>query len=367
MESKVRGSDSGRSEQSSEQTSNRRVRNRYAGSGPDGPAAEPLGEKGGRKGKPKGFKAFLTPGWAISAVAIVVFSYSAITMLAPWQLNKDDDITNRNHQIQEGFDREVVPYSELFNASGEVAPDNEWYRVSLTGQYLPEHEVLLRLRPVETTPAFQSLTPFELEDGRVVLVHRGFETSQGTIVPEMAAAPSTPLTIVGFARGNEGFPGTAPLEDSGYKQVYGINTEQVGEVTGLDLGEDYVQLAENEPGVLRSMPIPQLDRGSHLSYGFQWIAFGIMAPLGLGYFIWAEMRERRRDKAERAEMAKQDAVDADEPELTVDGAAAENTVPGGQPTAAAAAAASSQRRRSRYGDQHPDHYEHFVQRNEERF
>jgi hypothetical protein len=28
----------------------------------------------------------------------------------------------------------------------------------------------------------------------------------------------------------------------------------------------------------------------------QWLAFGIMAPLGLGYFAWAEIRERRKQR-----------------------------------------------------------------------
>lgn len=294
--------------------------------------------------KRKGFKAFLTPGWLISAVFIAVFSYAAITMLAPWQLHKDADITDRNHQIQEGFANDVVPYSQLVDATGAVPADKEWYRVSLIGHYLPHDEVLLRLRPVADNPAYQSLVPFQLDEGRIVLINRGFEPSQGNIVPEMDAAPSEELTIVGLLRVNERVPGTAPMTDAGYQQVYGINTEQVGEVTGLELGQDYIQLADNEPGVLTAMPIPQLDRGSHLSYGFQWIAFGIMAPIGLGYFIWAELRERRRDKAERAEMSAAVATPA-------------KTAP----------TDSQVRRRSRYGDQHPDHYEHFSKRHQERF
>ena len=70
-----------------------------------------------------------------------------------------------------------------------------------------------------------------------------------------------------------------PIEDQGYRQVYGINTEQIAEVTGTDLAQDYVQLAEGQAGEINAIPVPMLDRGSHLSYAFQWIAFGIMAPL----------------------------------------------------------------------------------------
>ncbi|ANE04478.1 hypothetical protein ccrud_09880 [Corynebacterium crudilactis] len=306
--------------------------------------------------KTKGWKTFLSPGWIISALLIVSFSYAAISMLAPWQLHKDDDIVARNEQIVESFERDVVPYTELFDASGQIPSTQEFFRVSLTGHYLPDSEVLLRLRPVDSGPAFQSLTPFELDNGRIVLVNRGYVSSEGTIVPEIAAAPSTPVTIIGFARKNEGVPGSAPMEDSGYTQVYGIHTEQISDTTGLDLGTDYVQVAEGEPGVLNAMPIPQMDRGNHLSYGFQWIAFGVMGPLALGYFIWAEMRERRRDKEERQQMAALDTTEPVEEEAVVIEA----------PTAPTITQAAS-KRRSRYGDQHRNHYENISKRDEERF
>lgn len=353
MESKVTGPDTGHSDS----TRDRSVRARYSEGG-----ATTIGKNSDNRKKSRGgLKKFLTPGWFLSLAAIITFSYAAFTMLAPWQLNKDEDITQRNVQIREGYEREVVPYSEVFDADGHVLPENEWYRVSLTGQYLPDNEALLRLRPVETTPAFQSLTPFQLDDGRTVLINRGFVISEGTIVPEIAPAPSTPVTIVGLARRNEVLPDNQPLEDSGYQQVYGINTQQVGDVVGLDLGQDYVQLLENEPGALNAMPIPQLDRGSHLSYGMQWIAFGVMAPLGLGYFIWAELRERRRDKAERAEMSVQTVQTDAEQDLAVAAA------PSASLPSPAAPATSEHRRRSRYGDQHPDHYRDMAKRHEERF
>ncbi|MBI3691173.1 MAG: hypothetical protein HY239_11110, partial [Mycolicibacterium aromaticivorans] len=33
----------------------------------------------------------------------------------------------------------------------------------------------------------------------------------------------------------------------------------------------------------------------------QWIAFGIVAPIGLGYFAYSEIKARRREKASAAE------------------------------------------------------------------
>ena len=49
---------------------------------------------------------------------------------------------------------------------------------------------------------------------------------------------------------------------------------------------------------LGALPLPHLDAGPFLSYGIQWIAFGILAPIGLGYFAYSEIRQRRQGKME---------------------------------------------------------------------
>lgn len=247
------------------------------------------------------WRVFFKPGWIISALVIVVFSYFAFTFLAPWQLGKDSDIVERNERIAEAFAHDPLPVTEVFD-HGTLAPSDEWRRVTLTGRYLPEAEAVLRMRASDSGPAVQVLTPFRATDGTTYLVNRGFEPTTGAGVPEYQPAPATEVSIAGVARLNEATPDRQPFEEAGHMQVYGINTEQIAQATGQELARDYVQLTEGEPGEIAAMPIPKLDRGSHLSYGLQWIAFGIMAPLGLVYFIYAETRERRRAKAEAAEM-----------------------------------------------------------------
>ena len=65
---------------------------------------------------------------------------------------------------------------------------------------------------------------------------------------------------------------------------------------------------ETLPGGLGVIGLPHLDAGPFLSYGIQWIAFGILAPIGLGYFLVSEIRQRRREKAQdQAQAASQKA------------------------------------------------------------
>lgn len=294
-------------------------------------------------------------------LTIIAFSYAAFSFLAPWQLNKDDDIVERNERIDAAFRTDPVPVTEVFGPAGEIEPDEEWTRVILQGRYLPEDEVILRLRPVESSPAYHALTPFQLDSGGTILVNRGFSVPvEGQ--PDIEPAPTEPVTITGHARLDEQKPPTAPMTEAGYEQVYGINTEEISSLTGTDLAHDYVQLSEGQPGELRAIPVPKLDRGSHLSYGFQWIAFGIMAPIGLGYFIWAEIRERRRVRREEQEL-----LDAPSDSTASTVANADTATDTDADSVAEEAPAKPARRRARYGDEQEDHYGKFARRSRERF
>ena len=127
-------------------------------------------------------------------------------------------------------------------------------------------------------------------------------------------------------------PDSAPITDQGRLQVYGMNTAQISRLTDLDLAGNYIQLDEESTAGragegLNEIPLPKLDSGPYLSYGIQWIAFGIMVPLGLGYFLWAEIRERRRQREEIA-ASEAETQDAPEPVATPEPAPApEEVVP----------------------------------------
>lgn len=294
-----------------------------------------------------GWRQFLTPGWILTVLLVIAFSYTAITVLSPWQLNKDDAIVAQNEHVDRAFKEDPQDFDHVFNADGSIKEDQEWMRVGISGHFLADKEVLLRMRPVDSTPAYQSLTPFQIDGGPIMLVNRGYVPTTAGDKPNIPAATSEQITITANARVNEAIPSTAPLNEDGYDQVYGINTEQISELTGLDLGKDYMQLTSSSPGVLTPMPVPKQDRGNHLSYGFQWIAFGIMAPLGLAYMAYSEVRERRRARAEAAEM---DSVEqlAEEPAKSV--ATPEPSEEDEQTLR------EKQLMRSRYGDSHPNRY-----------
>ena len=100
-----------------------------------------------------------------------------------------------------------------------------------------------------------------------------------------------------------------------------------------------------------------------------------MAPLGFAYFVWSEIRERRRARDEDALIA--------EATATAIGTGADETAPSESESSQSpaqkqdepdttvpsteAAPPSSRRTRSRYGGSKPDFYEKIRERGHERF
>lgn len=246
----------------------------------------------------------LRPGWIALALVVAGFAYLALTVLAPWQLGKNSATSRENQQIQASLSAEPVPVKTLLPGQNSAAPDAQWRLVTATGRYLPGVQALARLRLIDGAPAFEVLTGFAVQDGPVVLVNRGYvRPVQAAGVPAVPPPPEGTVTITSRLRDSEQAPtgNKVPFTEGGYLQVYAIDTGQVAELTKTPLTGSYLQLVEGQPGGLGVLQLPQLDAGPFLSYGIQWIAFGILAPIGLGYFVYSEIRVRRREAAREAD------------------------------------------------------------------
>lgn len=246
----------------------------------------------------------LRPGWIALALVVAMFTYLALTVLAPWQLGKNTRTSRENRQIEASLTADPVPVKTLLPQQDSSAPDAQWRPVTATGRYLPEAEVLVRLRVIAGAPAYEVLTGFAVDGGPTVLVNRGYvRPNRGTEVPPVPDPPTGTVTIAGRLRDSETAPtdGKKPFTEAGFQQVYAIDTDQIASLTKTPLTGSYLQLIADQPGALDVLPLPKLDAGPFLSYGIQWIAFGIIAPVGLGYFVYSELRIRRREAAQRAQ------------------------------------------------------------------
>lgn len=244
----------------------------------------------------------LRPGWLALAAVVVAFAYLCFTVLAPWQLGKSTKTSRENHQIEHSMTADPVSLTTLLPHQDSSAPAAQWHRVTATGHYRPDLQVVARLRVVDGDPAFEVLVPFAVDDGPTVLVDRGYVRPEaGSRVPAIAPPPEKTVTITARLRDPEPpMPSKDPFTAHGFTQVYSIDIGQVAALTGVPLAGSYLRLVNNQPGGLGVIGLPHLDAGPFLSYGIQWITFGVGAPAGLGYFAFSEIRARRREREHAA-------------------------------------------------------------------
>lgn len=239
------------------------------------------------------FRFLLRPGWLALTLAVLLFAAACYSILAPWQFRRNAERVAQNTAISTALRTAAEPIDRVLPGANRPTVASEWRPVTMTGRYLPAGEAVARLRTVQGEPAFEVLTPFQLAQGGVVLVDRGYLRPTGEVgIPPYPGPPAGEVTVTARVRQDERQGADADhrdaLTENGRRQVYAINSETVARVTGLPIRPGYVELLPDQPGVLGPMPLPQLDSGPFLSYALQWIAFGTMAILAWIYFTWRE-------------------------------------------------------------------------------
>lgn len=251
----------------------------------------------------------LRPGWIAFIVAVCAFVVACYTLLAPWQFSREAQREGQARAIAEADATPAVPFAQLV-PDDAINDGDEWRRVSLTGEFDPAGEALVRLRVVDGAPAFEVLTPLRLTDGRTVVVNRGsVPATDRSEVPAFAPAPAGTVTVEGRLKTNETDPSARPpLLENGTRQIYAADSRSLADATGLRPVEGVVALEEGQPGVLRAIPVSPPGGGapfSNFSYALQWLTFGAVALVALGIFIRLELLQRRGKRETRGSLRDQ--------------------------------------------------------------
>ncbi|KDN19422.1 SURF1 family cytochrome oxidase biogenesis protein [Amycolatopsis rifamycinica] len=237
----------------------------------------------------------LRPGWLALTVVVFTFAVCCFTLLSPWQFSRNAEREQQNAALETSFTAAPVPLAQLLPPGSVPGPHTEWHLVSITGRYLPDKEVIARLRTVQGEGAFEVLTPMRTTDGTVVLIDRGYVRldSKSAALPFAPPPPGT-VSVTARVRADETDPKNrdafADASTGGRLQSYVVDSRVVARAGGLDIRPGYFQLDVGQPGVLGALPLPQTDSGPFLSYALQWIAFGAMALLGWLYFTVRELK-----------------------------------------------------------------------------
>jgi cytochrome oxidase assembly protein ShyY1 len=260
--------------------------------------------------------------WTAYVAVAIVFAI-ACGFLSNWQFARNEERARQLALVEANYDAEPVPLSDVLAPGAELDPSAEWTPVTMTGRYLVDEELLVRNRPHGGTAAFEVLVPFRLDDGRTVLVDRGW-VPPGVDQPDPDVVPPPPsgeATIVVRLRPGEPLPASGRTAGEG--QVPTIHLPLVAERTGEESMETgaYGLLVSESPAPAtapESIASPSEDPGPHLSYAVQWILFAVMGFAFILYILVTERRHAREDAETRTTRSRRRDRDAEAEDALLD-------------------------------------------------
>lgn len=242
------------------------------------------------------YRFLLRPKWIgfhlLVAAAIVV-----MINLGFWQLHRLDQRQDFNAVIEARYDRDPVPFDELVGAGDQPDELVEWRPVAVSGTYLPDETLFVVNRSQNGRAGRNVVVPLRLDDGRVLLVNRGFVPLR---FDELPPIPAAEVDIVGRIRLTEERR-TGQLSDPAegdLVEVQRIDIDRLVPQIPGDVVPVYIDLIVSSPAESPGFPEPvappTLGEGNHLSYAVQWFIFSIAVAAGWGIVVRKTARDRQR-------------------------------------------------------------------------
>jgi len=197
--------------------------------------------------------------------------------LSLWQFHRLDDRKAFNREVTERSSLSVVDVGTL-DISDPAAV--QWRPAGARGTFLPDEQVLIVNRSQGGVAGMNVLTPLLLDDGRAIIVNRGFIALNAT----PPAAPSGEVKVVGLLRSTEGRTTGQAREASGeLTEFFRLDIARLQEQIEPELLNVALVAEVSEPAdstTLRPVSSPELSEGSHLSYAIQWLIFATAVIVG---------------------------------------------------------------------------------------
>lgn len=182
-------------------------------------------------------------------------------------------------------------------ASGVVPEDWMQRSADLDGQWLPQFTVYLDNRSMKSQTGFFVLTPFQLSNGPVLLVQRGWvardrarsdflppvPTPQGKVTLQGRVVPS-PSKLMEL-----GAP--VPVKEGFNLLRQNIDLQEFGLETKLPMLATIQQTNDASDGLLREWPKSISGADKNRGYAFQWFA---LSALTLILFAWFQVWKKRK-------------------------------------------------------------------------
>ena len=252
------------------------------------------------------YRFLLSRQWVILTLITLALIPTMIE-LGFWQLHRHEQRVALNKVISDSLAARPVPAESLTAPGHSVRHDDLYRRVIAKGTFDTAHEAVVRRRTnSDEEVGFHVLTPFVPDDGRVLMVNRGWIPATGaqTEFPEIPAPSKGESTVTGRLMADE------TTADSGIKDLRGlpdrqimlINSEQQAKALGKQVLGGYIEMTAPEPKGGSPELLAEPDHsgiGPHMAYAIQWWLFAAGVPVG-----WVVLaRRERRDRTPAAASA----------------------------------------------------------------
>ncbi|WP_406860140.1 SURF1 family protein [Streptomyces sp. HUAS MG47] len=252
------------------------------------------------------YRFLLSRQWVIlTLVALVLIP--VMIKLGFWQFHRHERRVAQNALIADNLKAKAVPVETLTSPGHTVPRADYWQKVTATGTFDTAHEVVVRRRTnADDKVGMLVLTPLVLQDGRTVLVNRGWVPAapDQKAYPEVPPAPKGEVTIAGRLKADEttGASGIKDLRGLPDRQVMLINSAQQAELTGAKVLGGYIEQTDPVTESPEQIPEPDHDSiGAHMAYAVQWWLFAAGVPVGWVILVRRERRDQEEARRKAAE------------------------------------------------------------------
>ena len=247
-------------------------------------ATEPVYERERRFTRPR-----LLPTLA-AIVAIVV-----CVVAGNWQRDRLHAKEASRAQFDAAARADPVPFAKLRDPADWLAL--RYLQVIATGEFAASRQILIDNKVHAGRAGYDVVTPLVLDDGRTVLVDRGW-IAQGASRSQLpdARPPRGVVTV----RGRVAVPSSSYLEFGRSSPVgplwQNLDPARFAAATGVDVLPVVIEATSDgasDDGLVREWPVPDLGIDRHRIYMAQWYAF---AGLAAALWLWFHRPRTARDR-----------------------------------------------------------------------
>ena len=225
-------------------------------------------------------------GHVLAVVAIVVFIAAGF-----WQLRRLADRQEFNSLLTSRATVGAESLEEVLAAYD--VDDLELRHVVAVGTYRVGEEVILNARSFNGLSGHHVLTPLYLDDGRALIVDRGWVgIDLDRPGQPVSAPPEGRVTVSGAIRLTEARGSFGPVDAATgvLDKISRVDLPRLDEQVEADLLGVYVQLLAQEPAQPAGTPaivdLPLPSEGPHRGYAVQWFLFAGVVIVGYPILLW---------------------------------------------------------------------------------